>query len=132
MRKLTIERLKELLPTICDRETSQDPEGWTPNNPLWGHCAVVALIVQDYFGGELLRASLKDAPGFSQTSSHYWNGLSDGTEVDLTEDQFGDNYPTLPEPVIRTREYVLSYPETVRRYKLLKSRLIKTLEGGLS
>ena len=127
---LAIERLRELLPTICDRETSQDPEGWTPDNPLWGHCAVVALIVQDYFGGDLLRASLKGTPWFPQNVSHYWNRLPDGTKVDLTEDQFGDSYPTLPDPIIRTREYVLSYPATVKRCELLKARLAKAIEEG--
>jgi len=127
LKKLTVGRLKKLLPTICDQKTSQDPIGWTQENPLWGHCAVIALIVQDYFGGDLLRASLRLAPG-----SHYWNRLPDGTEVDRTARQFGDSYPILTDPIIRTREYVLSYPDTAERYKLLKSRLGKLLqrEGG--
>lgn len=76
MQEITPNTFKELLPTICNRETSQDPAGWTPENPLWGHCAVVCLAAQNLFGGELLRASLTEVPGFEHMRSHYWNTLA--------------------------------------------------------
>ena len=59
--KITPEQFRAILPEICDSETSQSPQGWKPTNPLWGHCAVVSLIAQNLFGGELLRASLDGA-----------------------------------------------------------------------
>ena len=52
----TVEQFKQLLPSICDKETTQDAEHWTAENPLCGHCAVVSLVAQNLFGGELLRA----------------------------------------------------------------------------
>ncbi len=129
---ITIEKFKEILPSICAAETSADPDHCTPDNPLWGHCANVSLIAQNIFGGELLRASLKDTP-FAKASSHYWNRLADGTEIDFTKDQFGGWDPSKLETIIRTRNYVLYDPETkkpreiMKRYKLLAWRLAKAM-----
>lgn len=81
---LSHEGFKKLLPTICDKETSLDPDGWSSENPLLGHCAVVSLIVQNLFGGELLRASLAGTE-FAHMRSHYWNRLPDGTADDFTK-----------------------------------------------
>jgi hypothetical protein len=82
-------------------------------------CAVTALIVQDYFGGDLLRCPMTDG------GSHYWNRLPTGEEVDLTKDQLDHiaGKPIWEEVVVRNREYVLSYPDTAIRYELLKSRV---------
>ena len=95
-------------------ETSSDPDNWTPQNPALGQCAVTALVVQDRYGGELLRV-------LNEGVSHYFNRLDDGTEVDLTRDQFETWSPTPAE--LRTAEYVLSFPATVARYHLLDGRL---------
>lgn len=61
------------------------------------------------------------------TSSHYFNVI-DGKNIDLTKQQFqNDVYFSNPEPKPEgfnsTLEYILSYQETVYRYKLLKSRV---------
>lgn len=127
--KLNLQQLKDLLPHICDQETSSDPDNWTPENPLWGHCAVISLIVQDFFGGELLRASLVGVSGFEHMGSHYWNRLADGTVKDFTKPQFGERYPAGLKAEVRSRSYVLSFPETAKRYKLLVSRLVKLLNN---
>lgn len=128
--QITQEKFKEILPLICDKETSQDPNGWSEKNPLWGHCAVVSLVAQNLFGGELLRASLTEVPGFEHMRSHYWNKLADGSTNDFTKPQFGNNYPTGLKAEVRERSYVLSYPETAKRYKLLSFRLAKILNGN--
>lgn len=94
--------------------TSSDPLGWRPERPAHGQCAVTALVMQDLLGGVLLRT-------VNEGVSHYWNRLPDGTELDLTRSQFDKWSPD--EIVERDREYVLSFPETQRRYDLLKERL---------
>lgn len=96
------------------RDTSADPEGWTPDNPTHGHCAVAALIVQDVFGGDLLRCPI---PG----GSHYWNRLPDGSELDLTAGQFKNPVERVGIEV-RSREYVLSFEATAKRYELLREQ----------
>lgn len=128
---ITSEGFKALLPQICDKETSQDPDHWRPENPLCGHCAVVALIAQDLFGGELLRGSLTEIPEFSYMRSHYWNRLADGTEIDFTAPQFSSSYPGNLKAEVRARSYVLFYPETVKRYELLVSRLKKITSSAV-
>ena len=55
--------------------------------------------------------------------------LPDGTEKDFTKSQFGDRYPAGLKTETRTRNYVLSYPETVVRYKLLAKRLKEVSDG---
>ena len=91
-------------------ETSADPDHWTRENAAWGQCGVTALFVQDVLGGTLLRTTVGGI-------SHVGGGL-----FDLTLGQFqGGWYDAEPEP--REREYVLSFPETVRRYDLLRSRI---------
>lgn len=127
---ITAQQLKELLPSICDRETSQDPDRWTSENPLWGHCAVASLIAQNLFGGELLRVPLTEVPGFGHMRSHYWNRLADGSVEDFTRPQFGKQYPVGLKAETRDRSYVLSFPETAKRYKLLAFRLAKSLSNG--
>jgi len=128
--RFTTERLEELLPSICDKETSQDPENWTPENPLWGHCAIISLVAQNLFGGDLLRGSLAEVPGFEHMRSHYWNRLANETIKDFTKSQFGDFYPEDLKSETRKRSYVLSYPETAKRYKLLAWRLAKKISGN--
>lgn len=101
------------------RETSADPEGWNPQLPALGQCAVTALVVQDGFGGDLLRSKILGI-------SHYWNRLpweSGYGEIDLTRSQFPHGTPLDEEPIERDREYVLSFPETKARYELLRERM---------
>jgi hypothetical protein len=107
--------LEIALRTAWNADTSSDPTAWSASNPAWGQCAITALVVQDELGGELLRAA---APG----GSHYWNRLPDGTEVDLTREQFGQGF-TPGEAAVRDREYVLSFTPTRHRYELLRSRV---------
>ena len=106
---------------ILSKETSFDPDNWTEDNPFYGHCAVVTLLAQDFFGGEILRGSLKKTP-FSAMNSHYWN-LIISEEKDFTEEQFKGNKPKLISK-IRKKESLLSNNNTLQRYQLLKSKFL--------
>lgn len=106
------------------RETSADPLHWSRENSAYGQCAVSALVVQDHFGGELLRARVDGI-------SHYWNRLPTGLEVDLTRKQFGSN-PYVPTGEVKSREFVLSFPETVDRYLSLRRALGVDAESPVS
>ncbi|MEK7066312.1 MAG: hypothetical protein AAB965_01925 [Patescibacteria group bacterium] len=110
-------RLKELLLSAWCAETAQGK--WTPECPSMIQCAVTALVVQDYFGGEMLRCKMTDG------DSHYWNRLPDGNEEDWTEEQFDyiEAQPIKSEYIVREREYVLSFPNTKMRYDLLKEKV---------
>jgi hypothetical protein len=102
------------------RETSYDPEKWTPENPTHGQCAITALVIQDLLGGDLLRAKVNGA-------EHYWNRLPDSRELDLTRNQFGSAL-TITAPDRVSREYVLSFSNTLRRYEQLSRLFMSALK----
>lgn len=112
--------LERALHATWQRNTSSDPDHWKPENPAFGQCAVSALVIQSFLGGDLLRTVVGDV-------SHYWNLLPSGEEVDLTRHQFAAYEPKGREP--RTREYVLSHPDTRLRYMRLLRRVVDFLEG---
>jgi hypothetical protein len=114
-RQRQLAELARRLQHIWSQETSSDPEHWSSDNPSWGQCAVTALIVQDKFAGELLRTMVGNI-------SHYWNELPGGEEVDLTRQQFGAK-AEVGRGELRSRDYVLGFPDTAHRYRLLRERL---------
>jgi hypothetical protein len=109
-----IDDLALRLRDVWSRDTSAQPDEWTAQNPALGQCAVTALIVQDVCGGDLLRSTVDGI-------SHYWNRLPSGAELDLTFEQFGPGARIDATPVVRDREYVLSFQPTVDRYDLLSA-----------
>ena len=120
---ISFSKFSSVVKEVCARDTSADPELWSAENPLWGHCAVVSLVAQDLFGGTLVRQSLENVPGLEHLRSHYSNRLPDGTEVDFTLEQFAGMLRTGLPKEERTRERVLAHPDTRERYELLKTRL---------
>ncbi|BCJ71605.1 hypothetical protein CS0771_11490 [Catellatospora sp. IY07-71] len=85
---LTLSRLRPVVrdawgPDTCDPVDLAD---WRPENPSRGQCGVTALVVQDVLGGELMLGEVFESG--ARRGYHYWNRLPDGTEVDLTRDQF--------------------------------------------
>lgn len=66
--------------------TAAGDNHWTLTNPSAGHCDVTALIVREHVGGDLKLAQVFRHGDLSE--HHYWNILPDGTDLDLTADQF--------------------------------------------
>jgi hypothetical protein len=106
------------------RETSSEPN-WTPENPAFGQCAVTALIVNDYLGGKIVWAEAVNPEG--SKISHYFNTV-DGKVIDFTRCQFPEG-TTIPAGIDKTkgfpttRDYVLSFEATRKRYEILKQRV---------
>ena len=130
---MKLSRLEEALTKCWDEKTSSDPEDWTSENPAWGQCAVAALIVNDYLGGEIVWAEAKLPDG--RSISHYFNQI-EGKEIDLTRRQFPDGTVIPPgvekkKQYASTREYVLLAPgsTTKARYEILKERIDEDLDG---
>ena len=96
---------------------------WGEDQPSYGQAEVTALVVNDFFGGRIMRS-------FGESGFHHYNEI-DGELVDLTSDQFGrfiyriPNYATGEEI---TREYLLSNEDIKRRYQLLSSRVDQILK----
>ena len=124
-----ISKLEEAIRKSWSKETSSDPEKWAYENPAWGQCAVTALIVHDYLGGDIVWAEAKLPDG--KSISHYFNQIK-WKEVDLTRRQFPEG-TVIPQGIEKkkeyasTRAYVLSFPVTQQRYEILKKRVEENL-----
>jgi len=108
------------LPHIYSADTSSHSEIWTKDNPAQGHCAIVSVLAQEKFGGEIMRVSLAGTE-YENIGSHYFNVI-EGKEIDFTISQFKDNPYRNIKREKRTKEEILSNPDTQRRYELLKDR----------
>ena len=53
---------------------------WTAANPAAGQCNVTALLVHEFFGGELLKTTLHEG-------DHFYNRIG-GRRYDFTDSQF--------------------------------------------
>ncbi len=97
---------------VWSGDTSSPTHAWSASNPAQNHCSVTALVVHDYFGGEILT---------TQTSggTHFYN-LIDGKKWDLTVSQFAEPVPYDDTP--STREAALA-DTSQEKYALLTSRL---------
>lgn len=114
---MNIEYLKKYLGDCWSYETCSPSlkNIWSKDNPSLGQCAITALIVNDLFGGKIMRC-------MASSGSHYYNLINDAI-VDLTEEQFLGETPLYSEGCERTREYLLSNEDTKERYILLSNLL---------
>ncbi|MFF8996237.1 hypothetical protein ACF09H_41220 [Streptomyces sp. NPDC014983] len=126
---LNVEMLRPLVEAAWGRDTC-DPAGrdeWRPENPSWSQCGVTALVVQDLLGGDLIHGEVH--MNGAKAWNHYWNRLSDGTEVDLTADQFR----VLKGASVVNGQVVHRPPEGPRRcreeYELLRERVLAALSA---
>lgn len=113
-------RLHDALEHSWDADTCAEweREKWSSCLPAFGQCTVTALVVQDIFGGKIVKDSVND---------HFWNVFEDGTEADLSREHLpqGINLQITDE---RTREYMLTSEraveaKTLDRYNLLRGRV---------
>lgn len=119
------QELYDLFVTLWSQETSYLPSEWSAACPARGQCVPTALIIHDYFQGEIKAGRVLLVDG--KHESHYWNQIGD-IELDLTLLQYSDRAIAIDEkpiPVgfLSMRDCLLSNEDTKRRYKFLKSRI---------
>lgn len=105
----------------CDPVDAAD---WSPANPSRGQCGSTALVVHDLLGGDLLIAEVLHSDG-SRQGVHYSNLLPDGTELDLTREQFADN-EAIQQPRILRRPAGLPN-RCAEQYLTLRHRVLGAL-----
>lgn len=130
---MTINDITKILPLawVPRQDLEWFEELYVKDEPATGQCAVTALVLQDYFGGEIVNSAVLSSRSPGITSSHYFN-IIDGKIVDLTRRQFVADVTFSPmteklQGFESTREYMLSYPSTVERYDQLKANVEKLL-----
>lgn len=102
---------------IWSADTASPTGAWCPSFPAKNHCSVTSLVVQDYFGGEILTTRTRGG-------THFYNVI-EGTRWDLTVGQFSEPIPY--EDNVSSREAALR-DTSLEKYELLKQRLS---EGSL-
>ena len=110
---MKIGQLKQLLIKSWNYETYSPGlrDSWSEENPSLGQCAITTLIVNDFFGGKIMRCK-------ASSGSHYYN-LIDDKIIDLTGEQFIGEIPQYKNGEERTREYLLGNEDTKNRYEKL-------------
>lgn len=111
---MELNKLYEILQKSWCKETCYEllQDEWTKENSALGQCFVMALVVNDFFGGEILKGKVSD------NTSHYWN-LIDGRGVDFTKSQFSKENKVISKPIKVSRESL----KEIDRYLLLKSKV---------
>jgi hypothetical protein len=132
--KPSLNQLTAALRRAWSAETSFDASAWTPDNPARGQCVASSLVVQSYFGGDLLRYRAI-GPGIAEM--HYCNVLDDGTILDTTGQQYKEPITLEVLPVdlkgfTTIREKRLADKITRDKYKLLLSRVATFLDTSTS
>ncbi|MBN2052070.1 hypothetical protein JW756_01055 [Candidatus Woesearchaeota archaeon] len=122
--------LERIIKRCWSKDTSRNPEEWNAHNPSRGQCVVTSLVVQDYLGGEILRA-VAQRPDLA-LMNHYCNLVNNKT-VDFTKQQFPKGTVIFPGSCttvstrdcrrIPIRKYFLSRKTIKNQYELLKERM---------
>jgi hypothetical protein len=117
----TLAEVENAIRAAWGRDTSDDPDEWSEENPARGQCAVTALLLRELLGGEILIANVvRDG---KRIERHAWNRLASGLTLDLTREQFraGESFtaPAVEEPLITHR--------TPERFETLRARVLAAL-----
>lgn len=112
---MTIKQIENILLSIYSNETCYPlcRDNWNNDNKTLGHCAIVSLLLNDYFGGKIYKIKVEGI-------SHYFNVI-DNRVVDLTASQFNTAID-YSNKVEKQRDEIVSDSDTLFRYNLLKSK----------
>ena len=93
-----------------------------PVNSSSGQDTVTALIVQDELSGDILRTRIL-SPGGEETF-HYLNRVN-GADIDLSNDSVhpDSNRSVTASPETAVRDHILSNPDSLRAYGILRMRM---------
>lgn len=90
---------------------------WTEENRTLGMCAITALIINDYFKGQIAKIKVDGI-------SHYFN-IIDNKIIDLTKTQFKSEIDYKDYKIVHRNDILTE--DTKNRYQRLKKKVIKEL-----
>ena len=103
----------------ADTCATEDLPKWSRQNPARGQCGITALVVNDLLGGDLMLGEVH--VNGERVDFHWWNCLPDGTEIDLTREQFEPNEVVTAGQVVRRPPEIQRFRE---EYEVLKLRVL--------
>ncbi|MDQ8727235.1 hypothetical protein [Bradyrhizobium sp. LHD-71] len=101
-------------PALLASWSSMTSEQWLASNPARGQCNVTALLLNEFFGGDILKTPLAEG-------DHFYNRI-DGRRIDLTESQFAT--PASYLDIDSDRDEALA-GTSAARYETLKAAFIR-------
>lgn len=110
---MNIESIKEILLECYSKFKIK----WNDDNKYLEMCAIISLIINDYFGGNICKVNVDGI-------SHYFNLIEDKI-IDLTSDQFDFDINYKNHQIV-DREKILT-DDTKGRYNVLKEKLLNRL-----
>lgn len=110
---MNIESIKEILLECYSKFKIK----WNDDNKYLEMCAIISLIINDYFGGNICKVNVDGI-------SHYFNLIEDKI-IDLTSDQFDFDINYKNHQIV-DREKILT-DDTKDRYNVLKEKLFNRL-----
>jgi hypothetical protein len=108
-------RIQEVLRRCWSSRTSTK---WTAQNPAAGQCAVTALVINDQFGGRILKMKIGDL-------WHFYNEIA-GRRVDFTAEQFVGPLSYSDTPSSREDAFTDAMPD---QYQVLAERYAEEIGG---
>lgn len=105
-----------------DTAYKDDIPKWSADNPSAGQCAVTALIIHDYLGGQIYSGVSQDGV------VHYWNKIH-CLKIDLTRSQFKDT-KIFSNITKWNAEDLLQTGNVRERYEILRSRVEMYLQDA--
>ncbi|AIU83112.1 YunG family protein [Bacillus velezensis] len=108
------DQILNILTASWSRKTSTK---WTEDCPAKGQCGVTALVIQDVYGGDILKTK-------TGTSWHFYNRI-DGEIYDFTSGQFSE--PIVYQHFLSSRDEAFS-DTNEHQYRFLKSAFRKNME----
>lgn len=123
--KPSLQELFNALQASWNADTAYDPSEWSIENKARGQCVVSSLVIQDYFGGDLIRYEVSEG---SIHETHYMNQLPGGIVIDTTSSQYTSPVNMRLKPIntdehASIRDKRLADESTKTRYAILKDRV---------
>ena len=100
----TLEQVAAAIRFSWSAGTAHAPSAWSTDCPSAGRCWTSAFVIRHYFVGEIVLA--EGLPHSNPVQRHAWNRFPDGSEFDLTRDQFPPEQAfrecAVPEAIVRS------------------------------
>ncbi len=120
----SLQDVEEAIRASWGSDTCYEPNLWDEGPPSRGQSGTSVMVLLDFLGGEILEAKVHR--GDQLLEHHYWVRLPSGVEIDLTRDQYGDEF-TIGESVVRKRPRRLR-KKAEAQYQALLGRVTAELE----
>lgn len=111
-------RFEEVERALRNSWSADTSGGWLAHNPARGQCNVTALLVNDLYGGEILKTPVPDG-------EHFYNRI-DGDRIDFTAEQFDTPIGYVDLPSNRTEALA---GRTLEKYEALRSAFHATIRS---